>query len=83
MKHGRALRVSHEILFNQASNVNGIRHETHARAEFSTSFPVLPSHGTQVTSTLDCIVPRIRYFSIMSDAVRRETQVQLQEERIS
>ena len=77
------LRESHKISFNQASNVNGTRPETHARAEFSTSLPALPSHGTQVTSTLDCIVPRIQYFSIMSDVIRRETQIQLQEERIS
>ena len=68
-------RKSHEISFNQASNVNGTRPETHARAEFSTSLPALPSHGTQVTSILDCIVPRIQYFSIMSDVVRTETQI--------
>ena len=54
------LRESHEILFNQASNVNNTRPETHAREEFSNSLPVLPNHGTQVTSTLDCMVPRIQ-----------------------
>ena len=67
------LRESHEISFNQASNVNSTRPETQARAEFSLSLPVLPSHGTQVTSILDCIVPRIQHFSIMPDVVRRKT----------
>ena len=68
------LRESHEVLFNHASNVNGIRPETHARTEFGIFLPVLPSHGTQKTFLAQCTANTL--FSMKSDVVRRETQSQ-------
>ena len=70
---------SPEILFNQASNVNGTRPETHARAEFSIFLPVLPSHGTQVTETFLAHSTANTVFSMNSEVIRRETQRQTKE----
>ena len=50
------LRESHEMLFNQASDVNGTRPQTHARAESSSSLPVLPSHGNSGDRNLGTLV---------------------------
>ena len=56
--------------------MNGTRPETHTRVDFMSSLPVLPSHGTQVTSTLGLYSTSNTEFSIKSCCSLKEAQIQ-------
>ena len=74
------LREPHEILSNQASNVNDTRPETHARADFMSSLSTA-SYGTSGDRNLGTLVLST-VFSIMSDVARLKTQIQLQKAKV-
>ena len=76
------LRESHEIPSNQASNENGTRPETHAREEFSSSLPVLPSHGThnlELYSTSNTVFNINSYRSLTKDPKSRTVKAKAHE----
>ena len=64
------LRESHEILFNQASNVNGTRAETHARADFMRSLSTV-SYGTSDDRNLGTL---LLVYSIQYNVGRSQTK---------
>ena len=67
---GTNLRESHEILFNQASNVNGTRPETHARADFMSPLSTA-SYGTSGDRNLRVLILE---YSIQYNVGRSQTK---------